>query len=68
MTTFTTEDRINATKVLEPIPFAGMISLTIPLSDTQIRMLYDSYFATQSANSDFFLGFARIIERAHGIA
>jgi hypothetical protein len=65
MTTFTTEDRINATKVMEPIPFTGMVS---PLSDTQIRMLYDSYFATQSANSDFFLGFARIIERAHGIA
>ena len=51
MTTFTTEDRINATKVMEPIPFAGMVA---PLSDTQIRMLYDSYFATQSTNSNFF--------------
>ena len=27
MTTFTTEDRINATLDLEPIPFAGMVNL-----------------------------------------
>jgi DNA-binding transcriptional regulator YiaG len=30
MTTFTTEDRINATPDLEPIPFAGIIDLNKP--------------------------------------
>jgi len=27
MTTFTTEDRVNATVEIEPIPFAGMVNL-----------------------------------------
>ena len=27
MTTFTTEDRVNATIEIEPIPFAGMVNL-----------------------------------------
>jgi predicted DNA-binding protein (UPF0251 family) len=30
MTTFTTEDRINAMSDLEPIPFAGMVDLNKP--------------------------------------
>jgi len=30
MTTFTTEDRINAVSDLEPIPFAGMVDLNKP--------------------------------------
>jgi predicted transcriptional regulator len=30
MTTFTTEDRINAMSDLEPIPFAGLIDLNKP--------------------------------------
>jgi hypothetical protein len=30
MTTFTTEDRINATSDLEPIPFAGLVDLNKP--------------------------------------
>ncbi len=68
MTTFTTEDRINATKNFEPIPFVGMVLLTSPLTDDQIKILYDAYFAQYSVNCNFFLEFARIIERAHGIA
>jgi len=30
MTTFTTEDRINAMSDLEPIPFAGLVDLNKP--------------------------------------
>jgi hypothetical protein len=30
MTTFTTEDRINASSDLEPIPFAGLVDLNKP--------------------------------------
>jgi DNA-directed RNA polymerase specialized sigma24 family protein len=30
MTTFTTEDRINAMSDLEPIPFAGLVDLSKP--------------------------------------
>jgi hypothetical protein len=44
MTTFTTEDRIIAEKDgsftinVEPIPFAGMITLTEPTKETEVKI------------------------------
>ena len=56
MTTFTTEDRELAYKL-------------IPLTDKQIMdIYYDMIRAKKFQNKDWQLEFARRIERAHGVA
>ena len=53
MTTFTTQDRQDAQRT--------------PLGDEEIMQLYEEYIETQYASESNVLGFARAIERAHGI-
>ena len=67
MTTFTTEDRENAVGVtvnVEPIPFAGMVTLTAPtykdLTDEEILQFQDK--VPYTLGSDL-IEFARAILR-----
>jgi len=53
MTTFTTQDRQDAQRKV--------------LTDEEIMQLYEEYIETQYASESNVLGFARAIERAHGI-
>jgi hypothetical protein len=46
MTTFTTEDRVNAVVNVEPIPFAGLVTITETpkykdLTDEEIRLIHE---------------------------
>jgi hypothetical protein len=75
MTTFTTEDRLIAeqngsvTINVEPIPFAGVITITEiapkyrELTDEEIMVLYEEYIETQYASESNVLGFGRAILR-----
>jgi hypothetical protein len=74
MTTFTTEDRIiteqnsSVTINVEPIPFAGLVTLTesVPkfkeLTDEEIKALWKPFPDTKYYDSDI-LNFARAILR-----